>query len=97
MPTTLFYKVFSQVSLRESIAFFRNFTLISQQGGLQPPSPAASYAYEGIRSAKLNTDETILMPGTDYFNFVKPQGITVINSMRSRLSHKLLTVTHFSK
>ena len=53
--------------------------------------PESTNAFSKVRSAKLNTDVTILMPSTDYFGETAPQkGITCLSTPCG--NH---TITHF--
>ena len=48
--------------------------------------------FSKVQSAKLNTDETILMAGTEYFGetAVQPRDHIPVNTMRKSHNHKLL-------
>ena len=53
--------------------------------------PESRVSFSKVRSAKLNTDVTISMPGTDYFGKVKPH---LINTSHTCQHHAEITQSH---
>ena len=53
--------------------------------------PRAESSFSKVQSAKLNTDETILMAGTEYFGqtAVQPRDHIPVNTMRKSHNHTL--------
>ena len=56
-----------------------------------PESRVALARFSKVQSAKLNTDETILMAGTEYFGetSVQPRDHIPVNTMRNSHNHTL--------